>query len=320
MFKNIKRACIYVGSIIGAGFASGRELILFFYPSSYISLLFAATLLSLVYALFSFIKKESKFFNVILIISSIMTFICMIQSINNLEQEMSLWKGLSIISGVLVAIIAKFGLEKLKIINSTIVAIIVLLFVVMSIKAPFIKGNGVEIIGSIKYVGMNILIGCGVVEKNSNKKDIIKDCTCILLIFCILFFLVYKVAFLYPNEAMPLLSFAKKLHLEFIYAICMFGAIITTMFSSAHIIYENSKIYLNSNILTIMLCIISCLFTKPNYKVFSQYIYPILGYIGCIYLVYEIGLAIERILFLYNKADKFNREIHKRGHYAKKNC
>ena len=316
MIKHLKIACIYVGSIIGAGFASGRELVLFFYPDSFASMVLAAVLLALVCMLFMLVPKNNFIVNLMAIIASILTFVCMLTSINNLEAELSLPKITSILTGIGVSIVALFGVEKIKNINLVLIPIIVVLFIFMAIKAPSIKGEGVRVLNSIKYVGMNSLLGGAVVtkEEKMSLKDKLLSSIYIVIMFIALFYLVYKIAIVYKDSALPVLSFAKEYKLDAIYGICVYFAIVTTLISSAHVVYENTKNILNTKICVGFFVVLSLVFHEPDYKGFSSIIYPILGYMGCVYIVYNLVLIVKRIFSSNDFVKDFNRKIHYCSH------
>lgn len=321
MLKELKVAAIYIGAIIGAGFASGREIIVYFNNCSYFNFVIVAFLLSLLFYFFIKVPKiESKIFNILIILAMFISYIIMVSALCQLEEQLKI-DNLSILVSFLCIFIAAFNIEKIKIINILSILFIVIMLIYLSSLAPINSKGNISILSSINYVGMNTLLGGVIVNEKKtdlNKAEKIKAAFLVFVIFLVLFFMVYKIAVCENLSTMPILDFSKKYANIYISAIVILLAIFTTQLSSAHIIFEKLKgKFKSTNIFIFLASLTICAYKLP-YSFMSLKMYPILGYMGCIYIVVLVIKTLKKE-FSFNKfSNAFNSKIHNAGHNTQK--
>lgn len=320
MFKQLKLASIYIGSIIGAGFASGREIILFFEDKSIISLFIAALFLAILYIFFSSGEIiDNKFINILTIFSMFISFILMCSALMSLQENLNI-KKFAIITAFICIMISVFNIEYIKIVNIFAVFLILILLINLSLKTNFTAYDSIDFLSPFSYVGMNILLGGIIINKakdNYTIKEKFFGGVVVFLIFFILLTLVHNIANKFSSFALPILEFAKSENCLYISGAIVCLSIATTLISSSHFLFKNLSKYMDKNWVILFLIFLAIAAHRSNYYNLSKIMYPILGYTGCIFTLICIFIKLKKEFSFNNFANTFNKKIHNASHYTK---
>lgn len=249
MKKSFKTAALYVGTAIGAGFSSGREIALFFGESSPLNVAIASIFMSLLCALFLIAGKlnlmpKGRIVGFFIFLSASVSLCSMLAGGDYIMQSMTgipLAFGLSMT--ILGGIIVVLGIEKIRILNVIIVPLIVLSIALIFAKLdtptytlPF------SISKPILYSGLDVLLGGVIISKEGEQltyKQIFLSCIFICIFMFAMLFMLQTVVLSDTNGSlMPVLAISEKLHLKFFSGVLIVGAIFTTLVSSLKIVSD----------------------------------------------------------------------------------
>lgn len=322
-------AATYIGTVIGAGFASGQEILVFFTRYgrvSYISLLLVGFLFMYIGSKILILGRKleaisyghmiegvfgrlSPFINIYLFIAYMVISIAMFAGAGALFGEHE--KIGVVITAVLAAITIIKGIDGLLYVNIVVIPLIFIFDIIMFLyhiytptcTIPSVDTSASWAFNSIKsgfiYTSYNAILCIGVLAPlgNSIKKMPIAKwggyvggafigAMLIMSNYCLLI----HVSDIYISE-MPLLFIAKIINPLFgkLYTFILWGAIFTTLianlFSITSIIESKLPSYLH-NISFISAVIAFALLSRFGFSNIVSILYPILGVIGSIFLLY----------------------------------
>lgn len=320
---------VIIGTIIGAGFASGKEIINFFnvYENQgLIGIIISSIIFGLVVTLTIFtIKKcdiknykelvnNNKGMPIILQIFSLVCFCIMISGVGAFFEEqlnINFWIGTAFASAVsYVMFLNKFkGIETFSL-------ILVPLIIIGILVIGFSNYNGLEIaktndiqtsqngnfiLSAILYASYNSLILIPILinlrKYNFEKKRIFILGALVTLILGYLMFLIYKINNLFYPEItaveLPNMMLASLLSKEIkvVYGIVMLCAIFTTAFSCGFSFLEMRKKE-NYEKNALVICVIAFLCARFGFSNMINICFPFFGYFG----IYQIILIFRRYM------------------------
>ena len=332
MSRVFKVTFVIIGTIIGAGFASGQEIYTFFNKFGIYGLLgltLSLFLISIIIYKTLKINIENSINNYCEFIKSILPerlkgnkiLIFTISNIINIFLFISfniMVSGFSayfyqeffiprVIGGLIIAI-ASFivfmkGIDSVIKINSYLIPVIFILIIILGIKKTnsiFILENNHSIywfISSILYASYNsiclipILINLKKhINTNKDAKLVCIFTFVIILILSIVIFLLMNTYFIdISNIEIPIVYIASLIGTfsKYIYGISVLIAIFTTAISSGYSFLKNvtnsQKSYLY---LSIVICVISIVFSQINFSNLISTLYPVFGYLGILQIIF----------------------------------
>lgn len=304
IFSCLKTTFAIIGTVIGAGFISGREIITFFYGQNVVLSIFVIFILFFIgfYILLSIKnlpdKTIIKIFEPIILFSNLIIMSGMLSSIDEIFFEMlSLSKKLpffSILALILSNIIISKGIDGLKIANSILVPIIVIFTtVILFYKNTFefqIISN-FSILKLLCYMGVNTFTSSTVfidLGKNLSKKQVIISSVTSSLILCFLIIIIF-LSLNYNStvirSAIPMMEYLKSNNfLLKSFSILMCFGVITTLFSSHYPLFKFCQTFQKRKIANVILSIFSFAISLLGFYNIVNFIYPLLGFIGFIYI------------------------------------
>lgn len=322
-------AVTYVGTIIGAGFASGQEILVFFTRygiTSYISMILAGLIFMYMGSKILILGRELKansygdmiedvfgrlspFINIYLFIAYMIISVAMFAGAGALfgdHQKIGV-----AITAALAAIIIIRGVEGLIHANTFIIPLLLIFNVIVFIyniytpinTTPYAENSAPMVFNSIKssimYISYNVILCIGVLVPLGNS---IKDISTAkwggymggALIGIMLIMSNYCLLRHMPRAGlyeMPLLYIANTISPLFgkLYTFILWGAIFTTLianlFSITSAIESRLPSYLHG-ISIFIAVIVLALLSALGFSNIISVMYPILGVIGCIFLIY----------------------------------
>lgn len=253
MKKAFKTAALYVGTAIGAGFSSGREIALFFGDASPLNVAISSVFMSLLCAIFLIAGKKGlmpkgKIVNLGIFFAASVSLCSMLAGGDYIMQSMTgiplaMGLAMTILGGVVVVL----GIEKIRLLNSVVVPLIVLCIALVFFKLPTPSHSlAFSISKPILYSGLDVLLGGVIISEEGEHlsyKEIFASC---LMICAFLFGMLYMLQTVVLSDTngslMPTLAVSERLHLKFACGVLIAGAIFTTLVSSLKIVSDRTSL------------------------------------------------------------------------------
>ena len=247
--KAFKTAALYIGTAIGAGFSSGREIALFFGKSSPLNVAISSIFMSIICALFLIAGKnrlmpKGKIGNAGIFCAASISLCAMLAGGDFVMQSMTgiplaLGLTMTILGGVVVVL----GIEKIRLLNSVLVPLIVICISLIFFKLPAPSYKlPFSISKPILYSGLDVLLGGVIVSEegeNLSYKEILLSCLMICAFLFGMLFMLQTVVLADTNGSlMPTLAISEQLHLKYACGVLIAAAIFTTLVSSLKIVSD----------------------------------------------------------------------------------
>lgn len=303
-FNCFKVAFLFIGALVGAGFASGSEIIVFFGNSGIISPLIGGLIIGILSLLFAFcgkvLLKKNKVnvgFNYIIYLTTIITYIAMIAGAESLIRDCFNIRYVGLVSGIIVAIISNYNMKFTKNLNFIIVPVIIILMIIIAVKVDFLPFNGkVKMGSSLLYATMNILLGGILLVKECEKmssKSIYLTCGIITVVTCVMLAIMYNIAMNKPDFAMPVFEVARGLGYSIIACFIIYFSIFSTLLGAGKLINDMTKTAISFKYGgTVFLVLLTIVCYNANFKFIVNTFYPITGYVGLIICLYIISISV----------------------------
>ncbi len=324
-------ATSFVGAIIGAGFASGRGIALFFANTSPLTPLLAGVFLGFFCYLFLelgrkyngniylFFGKGGYIFQLAVRLCCVVTVCAMIAASESVVFSLFSIYGGGIITGILALITVFWGVEKIRFSNFVIVPIIVFLVIFLFTKeSRFFFDKPILILPAFIYCTMNIITGGYFVATFSGsytKKDNIIISVISSVVLGALLVLVYFIIQINIGDDMPLIATAMRLGVGKIGNIIMYLAVFTTLTGCLSVAGNNNR----ANF--IIVACVGFLGAILGFVKLVDTFYPIMGVVGA---VASIACVIKLIMQKYipkklkslgnNLFQKSDSSVHSRRH------
>lgn len=245
MKQSFKTAFLYIGTAIGAGFSSGKEIALFFGARSPLNVALSSVFMSLLCGLFLIAGKQnlmpkSKLMGFAIFFSASISLCSMCAGGEYVMRSMTGIPLIGLAMAILGAIIVILGIEKIKLVNTLVVPLIVLCVAIIFFKLdPQNHTLPFSISKPILYSGLDVLLGGVIIAEEGKKlsyKQIFASCAIICVcLFGLLFMLQTVVLADEMHSSMPVLAVSQKFGLKAICGVLIAGAIFTTLVSSLKI-------------------------------------------------------------------------------------
>lgn len=303
---------LFIGTVIGAGFATGEEIKLYFTGCGDGSILLSAFIFAVMSLIFLFFGKTTpvKLWKPLEIISRIVRFFVIGLSFFAMcsagEELIERAFGIKF-GGLMLLTACMFFAEKeskfLAGINAVIVPVIAVFVITVFIGAEtdVLTLNRAVFAPSFLYAAMNIF-GGGIMLKKLGKDMNVKQAVISSIItFVIIFVLMLciKKSVEHNFSSMPLIGVAKENGMEIIAVVVVLLAIFTTMLSDVSIMIPELKSVFKSDILYYTVLYLTALISGiATFTGVVENCYPMIGYCGVVYTIYAaISLFTRGFLF-----------------------
>ncbi len=248
MKKSLKVAFLYIGTAIGAGFSSGKEIALFFGGASALNVAISSVFMSLLCALFLIAGKnglmpKNALMKIGIFISASISLCSMLAGSEFVLRDLlgvpMLGLAVALVGGTLVVL----GIEKIKLVNSVLVPLIVICVAAIFFKLdPQPSSVPFGLVKPILYSGLDVLLG-GVImaeegEKLTYREIFLTSGMICIILFGLLFMLGTVVLADGAESSMPVLTVSEKFGLKPLCGILIAVAIFTTLVSSLKIVSD----------------------------------------------------------------------------------
>lgn len=332
--KSFSIAFVLIGSIVGAGFATGKEIINFFgiynHIAPYLIVVAGILIFCGLFAFFAAGKhSENKFiiyfFDILIFISEFVLFTTMISglfSITNifLSSDFLVYAILCVSYIIIVS-----GINGLSLANKILTPLLIIAVFILTIwKISFSNSSSILITDTsifkklsypFLYFGLNIFTTfplCKTFGKDMSKKEMLLTSLIVAILLTISILLIYFAIILAPSEIffveMPLAMLACSISSFFgiFYLIIIVVAITTTLLSCGVVLSLYGKNITKNNYgFCLSIMVLSLLLSRLGFSTIISIFYPIIGIFGLIlfaYIVYnntkkrpQIGRSLQNI-------------------------
>ena len=292
-FRAVKAACLFVGSVVGAGFATGREIALFFGGGSVVNVGIAAAFMGA--AAFLFLETGAKRAAIdprvqagadaVVAASSFVVYAAMIASAESVLFGLFGKKGLSLFVALFCAILSPKSTAWASRLNFLAVPALVAIVIFVGVKTPFSPSfTSVRPFTSAAYGAMNMLFsGALMVEEGralSKKERLGAAALCGGLIFVLLLFM-FRAASLSSESEMPFLVAAERAGMGSIAPVALLLAIVTTMVGCDYLVTDKLNAVFRDPILSSALVLLfGYLLSLVGFAPIVRAAYPVVSYLG----------------------------------------
>ena len=239
MLTALKVTFLFIGTSIGAGFSSGREIALFFGDTSPWCVALSSVFIALICALFLVAGKYDLIPNNIAVkvatfFAGAVSLVSMLAGGEKILSDLTGVSMLGIIMTLLGAVIVTLGIEKIKWANTILIPLLILMMVLIFAKlgAPVYEGS-VSILKPMHYSGLDVLLAGMVLsregKKLSGKQIAVAVAGIGVFMFAILFILQNVVLSDKMNSSMPVLGVSTELNMRGVSGVLIASAIFTTL-------------------------------------------------------------------------------------------
>lgn len=251
MWRAAKACFLYIGTVIGAGFASGREIALFFGDTAPLNVALAALFMAVPEALFLVAGKlnivpDNTAVRTGVFIAAFSSVAAMLAGCDLALYELTGVVSLGVIAAVLAGVLVVGGIEKIKLANSLLIPLLLVLLLAVYIKSgtPFFSGSH-SVIKPVHYAGLDVLMGGMVISREGKKlkgKEIALTCLMTAIFLgAVLFVLQNIVLSDKSNASMPVLAVADNVGLKIAAGVLIVIAVFTTLVSSLDVLTESAR-------------------------------------------------------------------------------
>lgn len=327
LFRALSVAMLIVGTVIGAGFASGKEVVAFFGCAPNIWTAFIAGVLVFVCStVFLFIGKCVKktdvgevngvvfgrwrlFADVFMLFNSMIVLGAMLAGTDSLVSEFINIRPLaSIIMGVLCAVTAVKGIQGVIKTNAILVPIMITFLCVCSLcsinYAFDVQTSAIDPYNIVLYVSMNMILGGSVlttVHKLSSREIIISSVVAAILIGGLLTVMMYALRTIDAAQYdMPMLVVALKSgSVMYLAGLPVLAAsIFTTMLSAFKSVYDYIVAFVNNRLVAASSVLVCGLAVGAlGFSNVVNILYPVIGGMGLLYLACNVLYLIKSGIF-----------------------
>lgn len=320
MADNFKIAFFFIGAMIGAGFSSGSELMVFFGESGIAGVLISAVFIGLLVFFFQYMSvvfnnypRVKKVVDWLMVLSSIISFIAMTAGANEVIMDTFRVNNIGVLSALTVSVMCLFSMRLLKNVNAVVVPLIVVLMILIIVKTDSLPlPTGFSIFRSASYAAMNVLLGGYLLSTECAQKKT-KDKIIITVIITVVVAAMMVIVYLISQEAkfsdMPVFEVARRYEMATISGIIIYLAIFSTLIGAGKVIFDNLSDFTKSKwVALISLIIISLIGRSVGFGFMVRTFYPITGYLSIIVI---FALAILFIVYTIKnfKNSRLNERI-----------
>lgn len=308
MLNAVKVSCLFIGAVVGAGFATGREVILFFGNSGSLTPLIAGLLMGCASGVFLFVGKfapSGGIWRLLARITDFLVFCAMVITFavmcSAAEQLFSDAFGISLVGlacGLICAIASSFEMKFIKNISFALVAALTVSIAVMYFMCDKVHRQDIDLFSAFKYCGMNMLTG-GCLIKDEGKRmkngEIFLSSLITAVICALLLVMVYAVARVNAECDMPVYEFAMNNHAAALGGILIVAAILSTLLGAGRAACTYMEGFFSSTAMpVIFLCSIAVIGYSMDFSAAVDTYYPVIGVFGsCVCIVYALSFAAE---------------------------
>ena len=175
MWRVLKITFLYIGTVIGAGFASGREISVFFGDTAPLGVALSAVFMAALAALFMTAGRlgalpDGTAVRTGVVIASFSSVAAMLAGGEFALRSVFGVPSLGVLMAVAAGVAVTLGIEKIKVLNTVLIPLLIALLVSVYVKvgAPVFQGS-FSVVKPVHYAGLDVLLGGIVIAREGEK-------------------------------------------------------------------------------------------------------------------------------------------------------
>lgn len=296
----LKTVCIFVGAVVGAGFATGREIIVFFGDLGILSPVLAGVLMGAFAGLFiaagktvARLGKDGSIaataarggfccVNVVGVAATVLIFATMTAGLEQLLARLTGVEHLGVAAALAAVALAGKDLRGVGAVNLILVPALAAMILYLAAKSEQTgESLPVAIYPSVSYCAMNMLLGGVLVSKDAEEASAAEICCISAASGCVMAALlagVYVVSMGYADFAMPLFEFCRGIGAGFVGAAIAITAILTTLVGAAKTLRDGFAKMLGSGVsASCAVAMLALASSKLDFASAVDGFYPLIG-------------------------------------------
>ena len=288
MKKAIGLSSAFIGTVIGAGFATGKEISLFFSSCSLFSVIAAGFFLGFfcyvilrissrsgnIFSAFGFLKVPLKIFA---FVANFCVLCATLAGSENVLHNLFSFDGGAIITAIFCLIVVLFGIKYVKNLNVVVVPVILILVLIV-----FFRDNSADLSGKTtfispySYASMNLITGGFLIGSDADsvsKKEAFICASISGIVLTLLLVCVYSVVKNVSAE-MPFIEKADSLGLGTVGNVILYLAMLTTVVGTLSVCSVNNKLA------AFLVISVALLLSSFGFGVIVDTVYPVIGALG----------------------------------------
>ena len=251
MWRAAKVCFLYIGTVIGAGFASGKEIALFFGDSSPLNVALAALFMAGTEALFLYAGKlaampDGTAVRIGIFLAALFSVAAMIAGCELALFDLTGVRSLGAVAAIAAGALVTGGTEKIKLANVLLIPMLFALLIMIYVKIGTpVYGGTFSWIKPLHYAGLDVLMGGVVISregKNLDKRQILLACAMSALFLSGVLFMLQNIVLTDKiMSSMPVFAVADKIGLRVAAGILIVIAVFTTLVSSLDVLTESVR-------------------------------------------------------------------------------
>lgn len=313
MLNVIKVTCLFIGAIVGAGFATGREVIVYFGEAGYFTPIAAGVMMGAASAVFLLAGKYArvngiwaavnKITDFLVFSAMVITFAVMCSALEELSFTCFGIPLIGLVGGIICATLSCFDIKLIK--NVSLMLVIVLIGACAALYCLCTKMHkgDIYVLSALKYCGMNMLTGGCLIKDEGKQMSGRQIALCSVLngtVSAVLLGFVYSVACSNSSSSMPVFVFAASQGLSVLGGVLIIAAILSTLLGAGRVAFVYLKGYFVSPALpALFLCLLAALGYGLDFSNAVDVFYPAIGVFGiavCAVTAFSLAAARRRKL------------------------
>ena len=331
VWKCLQISFLYIGAIVGAGFATGREVMLYFSGGGVSGGILAGLLMGVLCGLFlltakSYARLKNSNIRVVRIIfviiktllwlCTLVSFVCMVSGCEEIISGCFGIKYAGLWTGIFVSVLGACEMSVMRKFNAVIVPLIAVLIIALSSQCSITFDGEFQPIKAVSYCGMNIMMGGYIIAEQDEEfslKQVVFISAVTAVFFALAISLVYYISIDYKNFSMPILEFAKAHNMKSVSGLVIYLAIFSTLIGCTKLICkENTRVKIPAPFSVALLVAFALVALKCDFSSAVALFYPIIGYVGIGYVAFTLVATIVLRFFDYaQNDDKLYKNIRK---------
>lgn len=311
--KDICAIFLILGSVIGAGFATGKELVVFYVRYGLIGMvgiIISSVLFSIVlykYLMVGKNAKKQKMFDIIIFVCLIIISGGLIGACGEIGDRLLFFdcNVIGIITVVIVGLLLLYDIDKLSKVCFLIVPVLILITIIICLLGvsnvdisinSFVVDNNIaaSILYSISYVGINTMMVSKIIfdmKDVKNKKNVSIASS---MLYGIIVLIVSMCLFLSGgdviNSNVPIYVLACRAGdvWQYLYLVSLWFAIVSSLISTIYGIQCSFAVVSNCKIIRIIISLLICyIVSLVGFENIVGVLYPIIGILGVLYYLHQ---------------------------------
>ena len=303
----LRRAALFVGSVVGAGFATGQEVRLFFGTDGVGSLLVASLFMAVCVCLFMEIgarrlmgERLALATDTLVSLSSLALYAAMIAASEEVLTSLTGQSGYSVPLAISVSLLSAKGTRGISLLSLLALPVMIAVILLVGRSAGGTIRGGCHLLPSLSYGGMNLLFsGAWMIREGEGSTRSERIATSLLAGLAIFVMLYYMRRSVSGGGDMPFLDAADRVGRGLLARVTLLLAIVTTMGGCAYLGIERlnartGDLLLSGGAVTLLGILLSSFGFAPIVRV----TYPVVSYLG---LAATLAALVSPIILLIKK-------------------